>query len=443
MYRTSKDYHQLFSHFLAAEQQSRAIELVKIDDAYFSEYLKLSEDKCSSGFSLRAMPTHEMEALGRKYNIKAIEEEIRSLSEIAFNNYMQQTSVKAIPNVKDAFIQIIKQILRINLWEEDVEAHKKDLQSRGLDKYSTPAAKNYWYYMEWRNDFINMSYPLFTLLGNKIPDELITNDVDVINYADALWNHCGYNPILTRENLMFTVKSALKTSYDWKNQTDSWILKGYANTNQRYFDEQVDFLVAFYKMLESMDDFNHPEDSDVYLVDEMLTASAKKTQQTKELLNIDDVLSLLREDIYKIIDLKKSSDNIQLRNPENRGWFLNRLSEKVSSLGVVFAHLLQRKPKNKFALDKALLDKIFTDIKQEGLPLKYYEYKNNVRRYLSREFSEILLMQRSVFTEEQKSIYLDIWAMYEFFKDDEIEIDYKKISHLIEFKFEDDVEEED
>lgn len=426
MYRTSKEYFQLLPELLSAEQATQATILSKTEDDYFAEYLKSVDIVGRKEFR----NSDDYKELDVKYNITQVRKSAEELSKFVFNKFIEMSDVPAFSSVEEAFIQVVRQCHRINLWEEDVRQHKEELAAKGLDKYSTESAKNYWYFMEWRNDFINMSYPLLGMLNAKVPEALLNDEVSILEYADAMMNNCGYLEMFGKEHFLNNIEDTLKTAYDWKLQENGWILKGMENTQQKYFDEQVNFLIALYKFISNRADFSPFKDIQYYS-HVFLNAEILKDKELN-IATVDDAMSMLKDTIYHLIELRNNSSEIVLRIESNRDWLKKRIEDEIVSKAIALAGLIVNNSDAKMSKDNVLVEKIFEDVYANANEV-YHRYRTEIKSYIEYDLSEILLMQKSELSDLQKTIWFNVQSLMSFFKDKDVEIQYENLSHLIKF----------
>lgn len=272
MYQTLENLYKFYPHLLTEDQKIAVVKLNAIEEdfdeksnlltaPYYEEMRKeqqKAKDRGATDLGLwmvganvrkRSYPQDELDALALKMNMKEVRAKQQEIENSVFYELAQSCQLK-LSSVEEALVTYLKLVSIVANWYEDVRTHQQELKDKGLSEHSTKAGKNYWFYMEWQNDFYALGLVLFELSGNKVPHYEGYNPSDVykgFTMITGIEDHKGSNYRKIAKRLKHCINTACAWAFDEK---EDWILKGqYPNTKQEDFEKQIEYLFALYNFI--------------------------------------------------------------------------------------------------------------------------------------------------------------------------------------------------
>lgn len=272
MYQTLEKLYKFYPNLLTEKQKIAVEELNAIEEDYYSKsnlltasyYKEMKEEQqkakdngvsdiglfmVSSRVRKSSYPNEELNALFVKMNMEDVRAKQEEIENSVFDKLSLSCKLK-LSSAEEALITYLKLVSIIQDWFNDVRIHQKELSDKGLSEHSTQAGKNYWFYMEWQNDFYPLGLVLFELNGNKVPNYDGYSPFDAyegLNMVMGIEDYHGNDYRKIANRLKHNITTAVAWAFD---ESQDWILKGqYPNTNQEDFEKQIEYLFALYNFI--------------------------------------------------------------------------------------------------------------------------------------------------------------------------------------------------
>lgn len=388
-----KPFYDFFPHLLSHEEKEFARANQEKMDIYDKDCTCAYEKHRENPNNRRSMgnytfPSKAIDELREKYQINKIQDDMDSLSDIAFARYLPNRKIR-FSNVEEAFNAYLENIVRVYRWFVDVEKYKIDLNNSGVNPYLSNKVKNYWYFMEWQSDSFNLGIALFALNGHKVPEsckfkiELIRAALGIIPGKEE---DSGDN----KKAIASRLKTLVKTSAEWAWGDDEWIVKeGYANSTQESYEDQFHFFVA---MSAFWDEYNFTR-SDISRLGEPflyknfhLLMILNDSIKNSPIVPIEKDIAGFVDGVFKSINLlaeiinddeiiikeKMEVSSIEDESIKSLNFHLDNKKECLQLLGVLL-FCLKNEINIVIPIDNSLFDMAMNKIKQLGKSYRKYE----------------------------------------------------------------------